>query len=154
MRRWDVIETKATTRIDHELHGLQPVLPVRDVGAATAYYRDVLGFEVDFLWGEPPTHGRVVSGGWDTGGPVYIQFSLVSSDGPERQSSARLRIHVGVDVDGLCAEYRARGAAILGDPVSEPWGLREFEVRDPDGHILGFCGYLGDRRSVPDTSVR
>jgi hypothetical protein len=27
-------------------------------------------------------------------------------------------------------------------PTSQPWGLREFAIREPDGHILRFCGYL------------
>lgn len=42
------------------------------------------------------------------------------------------------DADGLHAELAARGARVEGEPVSQPWGLREFFVRDLDGNRLGF----------------
>ncbi|CAN5255536.1 hypothetical protein BH10PSE18_BH10PSE18_06030 [soil metagenome] len=51
-------------------------------------------------------------------------------------------IHVGQDVDGLFAAYVTRGVTILEKPISQPWGLREFAIREPDGHVLRFCGYL------------
>ena len=36
---------------------VEPVLAVRDVPAATAYYRHVLGLEDVWQWADPPTHG-------------------------------------------------------------------------------------------------
>ena len=36
---------------EHEFFGLMPMLAVADVGATTAYFCDVLGFEVDFVVG-------------------------------------------------------------------------------------------------------
>ena len=42
-----------------ELHGMQPVLAVGDVEATVAFYRDALGFHVDFVEGDPPAHARV-----------------------------------------------------------------------------------------------
>ena len=36
-----------------------PVFLVDDVRLTAEYYRDVLGFEVDFLYGEPPTYASV-----------------------------------------------------------------------------------------------
>jgi uncharacterized glyoxalase superfamily protein PhnB len=35
-----------------------------------------------------------------------------------------------------------RGVDIVEPPTSQPWGLRELAVREPDGHVLRFCGYL------------
>lgn len=43
----------------HQFHGVQPVLPVADVTRAARYFRDVLGFEIDFIAGEPPSYARV-----------------------------------------------------------------------------------------------
>jgi hypothetical protein len=40
----------------HELHRLQPVLPVADVSASAAFFEEVLGFEIEFLHGTPPVH--------------------------------------------------------------------------------------------------
>lgn len=121
----------------HQLHGLQPVLPVADVAASAAYFRDVLGFEVDFLEGEPASHGRVKTGDGSSGQPVYIH--LAKAPRGEVRPSGELRIHVGDDLDGLFAAYRALGVTLVFEPVSQPWGLREFAVRDLDGHVLRFC---------------
>jgi hypothetical protein len=54
-----------------ELFGLGPVLPVPDVDAAVAYYRDVLGFTIDFVMGTLSDHGSV------TRNRVGIQFTHV-----------------------------------------------------------------------------
>src|SRR3569623_1493626 len=51
-------------------------------------------------------------------------------------------IHVGRDLDGLHAAYVRRGVVVLEPPTTQPWGLREFAIREPDGHVLRFCGYL------------
>jgi hypothetical protein len=45
------------------------------------------------------------------------------------------------DPDALCAEFEESGAAIVDPVASRPYGMRDFVVRDPDGHrfTLG-CG--------------
>ena len=42
------------------LMAIEPILAVKDVVEAANYYRDVLGFEEIWLWGEPPVHGGAV----------------------------------------------------------------------------------------------
>ncbi len=44
------------------IHGVAPILFVRDVAHATAFYRDRLGFGIDFLPGQPPFYGSVSRG--------------------------------------------------------------------------------------------
>ncbi len=117
----------------HELHGLQPVLPVADLAASVRFYCDVIGLELDFLWGEPPHYGRVKHGGY--GDSIFVHLEQVASAVPQ---ASELRLHVGRDVDGLHAAYVARGADVIHAPQTQPWGLREFALRDPDGHVLIF----------------
>jgi len=50
-----------------------------------------------------------------------------------------LRIHVGHDLDGLFEAYRELRVEVVFAPVSQPWGLREFAVRETNGHVLRFC---------------
>jgi len=120
----------------HQLHGVQPVLPVSDVAASATFFQSVLGFDIDFLESDPPIHGRVkVVGNW--GHPVYIHLSLAEPE--EVRPSGEIRIYVGHDLDGLFAEYRRLGVEIVFTPVSQPWGLREFAVREINGHVLRFC---------------
>ena len=40
------------------------------------------------------------------------------------------------DVDALYEDYKRRGAMIRQAPTNFPWGVREMNVEDPDGHRL------------------
>jgi uncharacterized glyoxalase superfamily protein PhnB len=42
------------------------------------------------------------------------------------------------DVAALYAEMKQRGAIIDYGLEDQPYGVREFGVRDPDGHDIGF----------------
>lgn len=125
----------------HEFHGVQPVLPVADAARAARYFCDVLGFELDFIAGEPPSYARVKKGDRSYGDPVYIRLWQCRRREGDRWHG-EIVIHVGQDVDGLHAAYAKRGVDVVEAPVSQPWGLREFAIREPDGHVLRFCGYL------------
>lgn len=128
----------------HQFHGVQPVLPVSDVTRAARYFRDVLGFEIDFIAGEPPSYARVKKGHERThGDPVYIRlWQCRSTPDTGRSWKGEIVIHVGHDVDGLHEAYVRRGVTVVEPLASQPWGLREFAIREPDGHVLRFCGYL------------
>lgn len=118
----------------HQLHGVQPVLPVPDVAAAADWFCRVLGFEIDFLFGEPvPHHGRVKAGDGSWGAPVYIH--LQRCEGPVTPCG-ETRLHVGHDIDALHAHATAQGATVLQAPTDQPWGLRELVLRSPGGHRL------------------
>ena len=76
------------------------------------------------------------------GDPERVR-GLVTNDPAKRRAwKGEIVIHVGRDVDGLYAAYVSRGVKVVEEPVSQPWGLREFAIREPDGHVLRFCGYL------------
>jgi len=123
---------------EHQLHGVQPVVQVADMNAAIAFYRDVLGFEVDFVAGDPPVHARVSSGERD--GPTAARLRLVPFEGGgARHDRGYFWIHVGHDLDGLYDKYRAAGVEIVSPPTRQPWGLRDFRVRDRDGHLYCFA---------------
>jgi uncharacterized glyoxalase superfamily protein PhnB len=53
------------------------------------------------------------------------------------------------NADRLSAEMRAAGANVQDDPMSFPWGLREFSVKDPDGNEL----YFGQTFEITDVRV-
>jgi uncharacterized glyoxalase superfamily protein PhnB len=123
----------------HELHGIQPVLQVEDMRAAIAYYRDVLGFELDFVAGDPPVHARVSSGDRERGYAVRLRLVPRGTAPPDCSYDW---IHVGADIDGLFEKYRAAGVTIVSPPADQPWGLREFRIRDPDGHLHCFAAEI------------
>lgn len=117
----------------HQLHGVQPVLPVPDVQEAADWFANMLGFDTDFMVGEPPVHGRVKLGDRSWGDPVYIHLQQAGS---AITPCGAIRLHVGNDIDGLHAHLQAQGADALTAPQDQPWGLREITLRAPGGHLL------------------
>ena len=120
--------------------GIEPVLHVRDVATSAAFYRDQLGFHLDFLFGDPPTHGSVSRGQW-SGSLVVIQLMQVPLN-RKIVPSANLHIRVDVQIDTLYTQLQANDVTIIAEPQDKPWGFREFAIKDPDGHVLIFASYL------------
>jgi catechol 2,3-dioxygenase-like lactoylglutathione lyase family enzyme len=117
-----------------------PTLRVPDVRAAAQYYRDKLGFEIDFLWGEPPVHAGVRLG------CAPIHFSKGDPD------PCGMWIALAVDhIDPLFEWYKSNGVELLDEPESKPWGMREFNIRDPNGYHLRFGQH--DFRSGPPVPI-
>lgn len=102
-----------------------PVLNVKDVTASIAYYVEKLGFHKEWDWGSPATFGCVFRDS------VRIFLCRGAQGGPGAWISIFIR-----DVDELHEDYRKRGAIIRQAPANFPWGLREMNVEDLDGHRL------------------
>lgn len=64
-------------------------------------------------------------------------MSTICSAGTELRHERPPYVYVR-DADALHAELSAKGANVQGEPVSRPWGLREFQVLDPEGNRIGF----------------
>jgi uncharacterized glyoxalase superfamily protein PhnB len=106
------------------------VFVVRDVGESVAHYRDVLGFHVEFTYGEPAFYAGVERG--------EVSIHLQAATDTERQTGqAAIYIFVTA-VDALYEELRSRGALVLGEPNDYSYGMRDFAIRDPDGNQLVF----------------
>jgi catechol 2,3-dioxygenase-like lactoylglutathione lyase family enzyme len=113
-----------------------PVVFVADVDASAAFYRDSLGFSIDFLHGEPPFYGSVSR----DGACVHLKFvhEPVLTIGPDDRD-AFINVFVEVDnVKALFAEYLSAGVTFAQRLQKEAWGGRDFIVLDPDGNMLSF----------------
>jgi catechol 2,3-dioxygenase-like lactoylglutathione lyase family enzyme len=113
--------------------GITPILNVSDVKASLAWF-EALGWERGFVWDEQgfgaddPTFASIRSGEaeiflcLDDQGtrPVWMSWFL-----PGRE-----------DLDAACARAGELGYEISRPPLDEPWGIREFHLRHPDGHIF------------------
>lgn len=109
-----------------------PVLACSDILAALAFYKDVLGFETSWTWGEPPTFAGA---SW---GAVDLMFCL----DPELASHVeghQLWIDAD-DVDAVYSRHVERGAPIVSPIENKPWNRREYTVRDPNGYHLRIGG--------------
>lgn len=120
-----------------------PVLLVRDVVKAAAYYTEKFGFTVERFWGEPPMFTIARRDG------VSIMLNQVNADDTFKPNGAydgRFSVYIDVDdADALHAEIAAKGADIVCAPEDMLYMMREFQVRDLDGHLLG-CGHDTSRQ--------
>ncbi len=115
--------------------GAGPVIPVPDVEAAVSFYCDQLGFERDFVIGEPADHGSVTR---DT---VGIQFTLPREPFPAETYPGWFYLFVE-DIDALAAEYKQRGLTFTQALGTRDHGMREFEIIDTNGFRLRFGQYV------------
>jgi uncharacterized glyoxalase superfamily protein PhnB len=110
-------------------HNAVPILNVKNVPASIDYYVDKLGFAKLWDWGEPATFACVKRG--------MVQIFLCQ--GGQGNPGTWMSIFVD-DVDELHEQYKKTGAFIRQAPVNMPWGTREMNVMDLDGHRLRMSG--------------
>jgi [ribosomal protein S5]-alanine N-acetyltransferase len=132
---WEALPAVVPAR-PRNAYRLQPVLGVADVQKTAVYYRDKLGFTLDYLYGDPPVHAGVSINEWTTEG-VTIQLSRVHDFVKASQGMA-LYIFTGSDINGRFQTYQSNGVTILREVKSYPWGMREFDVEDCNGYVLRF----------------
>jgi GNAT superfamily N-acetyltransferase len=121
------------------LRSSEPIFPVADVVATVGYYREVLGFREGWTWGQPPDFGGVR---W---GKIGAMFALQA--GPDAPVGGQWHSFFVEGIDALHDFHRRNGAAICSPLEAKPWGLREYTVRDLNGHYLRF-GQRGSDRSA------
>jgi catechol 2,3-dioxygenase-like lactoylglutathione lyase family enzyme len=109
-----------------------PVLQVSDVAASQAFYCDRLGFVSHGTWGDGPEFCIVQRG------KVTIAFDRSRSDGPVPVNQYWAAYVYVEDSDALHAEFAAKGVDIPRGPEDTFYGSRDFDIRDPDGHLIAF----------------
>jgi catechol 2,3-dioxygenase-like lactoylglutathione lyase family enzyme len=112
---------------DADLSCTVPIFNVRSLRASSSYYRDALGFKIDWQHGEPPDFGSVSRG-------HSVIFMCQGCQG----TPGAWAMLFAPDVDRLHEEFRNKKALIRMAPTNMPWGLREMHVSDPDGNVLRF----------------
>ncbi len=116
------------------------ILAVTQVDRSIAFYRDLLGFDLEARYDDPP-YATLARAGTrlslaEQGHPAEDRpgVSMVAPDDPA-VARALLVLEVG-DCLAVYAELQARGAEMLAPPYSPPWGGHRFFVRDPDGYLV------------------
>jgi catechol 2,3-dioxygenase-like lactoylglutathione lyase family enzyme len=119
-----------------KMRGVAPVLLVSDVQKSATYFRDTLGFDVPRFWGDPPMFTIAERDGLQV---MLNQVAPGDTFKPNAAYDGRYDVYFWVhDADALHADFAATGADIVCPPSDEPYMMREFQVRDPDGHLLAF----------------
>ena len=106
------------------------VLAVPDLATSSAYYRDVLGFEVREMG--------------DAGWRLFVKDDcrIMAGACPDAVPARDLGDHayfaylIVDDVDAYHAHVTAAGGELTKPLRTEPWGMREFGIRTVDGHRI------------------
>lgn len=107
-----------------------PALHVAHIDTACEYYRDSLGFSVDWTW-RPQENA--------------VGFAQVSRDALRLYLNEEGGVGAGCvylyvdDVDRWYRELLARSVPVDHLPFDRPWGNREMQLRDLDGNRLRVC---------------
>jgi uncharacterized glyoxalase superfamily protein PhnB len=135
---------------DHEHHhqgerrffGVIPVFLVDDVVQTAEYYRNVLGFDVDFIYGEPAVYASV------SRDDAILNFTKSDPAG-RRNSVAKSGVGNGVDayivvsdIDDVYEELMHHGAKSVTAPESQDYGMREFLIEDLNGYRIALAEEL------------
>lgn len=112
------------------LVGAATVFTVRDMAASLAYYRDKLGFDVTFQYGEPVFYVCLCRD--------EVSVHLRAAREPDWVAGHGALCIFVEDVDAVHAELVGRGARVVKPPQDYPYGMRDFDVADLDGNTLVF----------------
>ena len=113
----------------------RPNLEVADLGPATAFLRDVLGFTVE-------VHEEAMGLVLLSRDAVGLALVRAATPGVNETTAAYIGVTGVNDLYGHC---QRQGAAVVTPLTDHPWGLRDFVIEMPGGHRLA----LGERISGP-----
>ena len=116
------------------------ILAVADVDRSLAFYRDLIGFEVEATYDDPPYATLTLAGTRlslaEQGHPAEDRPGVTMTT-PEDPSQANVALVVEVvDARRRHAELAAKGATFLAEPYKPPWGGCRFFCVDPDGYLV------------------
>jgi catechol 2,3-dioxygenase-like lactoylglutathione lyase family enzyme len=131
--------TQTTTR--PVITAVAAELFVSDIQKSCEFFTRKLGFTVVYVYGEPPFYGQVKRDA--------ARLNLKHMDRPVidpalREREQLLSADMGVDtadaIKQLYLEFQQAGVEFQQTLMRQPWGAKNFVVRDPDGNLLLFAG--------------
>ena len=134
----DYAETISTRAV---IAGAEPQLFVADIGGACEFFEAKLGFVTAFTYGEPPFYAQVSRDGARVN-LRCVERPVIDAELRDREEllSASFTVGRAEETEALFLEFEAAGATFFQTLKRQPWGARDFVVRDPDGNLLLFAG--------------
>jgi uncharacterized glyoxalase superfamily protein PhnB len=146
---WQALKTGVSSMPDHAAQvparaviiAAEPELFVADIEASLGFFTRKLGFSIAFTYGEPPFYAQVKRDG------ARLNLRCVDSaviDPVRREGeellSAAMTVGTAGEIKQLFLELQAEGVTFFQPLKAQPWGARNFIVKDPDGNLLLFAG--------------
>jgi uncharacterized glyoxalase superfamily protein PhnB len=121
--------------------GAEPQLFVTDIKRSCEFFCDKLGFTLVFSHGKPPYYAQV---GRDAAhlNLRFLEQTVIESSVRDREEllSASMTVATADEIKALFLEFQSAGVAFHQTLKKQPWGAKNFVVKDPDGNLLLFAG--------------
>jgi catechol 2,3-dioxygenase-like lactoylglutathione lyase family enzyme len=121
--------------------GAEPQLLVTDIERSIAFFCEKLGFSVVFSYGKPPYYAQVARDAARLN-LRCVELPVLKSavrDG-EELLSVSMTVATAEEIKLLFLEFQSAGVGFHQKLKKQPWGARNFVVKDPDGNLLLFAG--------------
>jgi uncharacterized glyoxalase superfamily protein PhnB len=106
------------------------VFQVSDLAASLKFYTEVLGFDEEFIYGEPARYAGVKLS------DVIIHLNAFAN-GDDRIGKGALYLFCD-EVDAYYSTLKERNVEITSPLNSTPYDMRDFQIKDIDGNLLCF----------------
>lgn len=117
------------------LRSVQPGFTVNDIHRSVAWYTNVLGFVMK----EPWMRDGAMQGAEIRAGNCSLYLGQDDfAKGRDRVKGVGVRLYCDTaqDLDALADMVKRRGGVLDHDPMTQPWGTRDFGITDPDGYKI------------------
>lgn len=119
----------------------EPQLFVTDIKRACEFFHEKLGFSLVFSYGDPPYYAQM---GRDAArlNLRHVERPVIESAMRDRDEllSASMTVATADEIKLLFLEYQSAGVTFSQTLKKQPWGAKNFIVKDPDGNLLLFAG--------------
>lgn len=107
------------------------IFPVTDIHESLRFYTEQLGFSNNFSWGDPIQYAVLKCGA------INLHLTQKEDDLPHSADQTALYIFV-FDVDKAYQHCLDNKVPIINPPESHSYGMRDFDITDPDGFRISF----------------
>ena len=117
-----------------QMLGALPQLFVADIEVSCRFFVETLGFTLRFKYGQPAFYALVQRDG------ARLNLRFVHQPVLDKKAERDL-LAASIPVENiksLYLEYKAAAAPMHQVLKKQPWGSRDFIVRDPDGNLIHF----------------
>jgi catechol 2,3-dioxygenase-like lactoylglutathione lyase family enzyme len=121
--------------------GAEPQLFVTDMQRSCEFFREKLGFSLVFSYGKPPYYAQIARDAARLN-LRYVERPGIESTVRDREEllSVSMTVATADEIKLLFLEFQSAGVAFRQTLKKQPWGARNFVVKDPDGNLLLFAG--------------
>jgi catechol 2,3-dioxygenase-like lactoylglutathione lyase family enzyme len=123
------------------LNSIEPQLFVTDVKTSCDFYTQKLGFEVAFVYGDPPFYAQVFRDRARLN-LRHVDQPVFAGDIRQREAllSATITVASASELKELFANYQSAGVNFHQELKQESWCATSFVASDPDENLILFAG--------------